>query len=273
MNRTLATILDLPLRRRWAVLTVVALAGIALLALDRYSPAIQLRPVIFLFLVAAAAFGGLWFGIGYAVLAATSFTIAEWLSDGKPLDWALAFNATVAAISSSFIPVIVWYVTQRTREIADLEGRLRQAELDRRQLVQTEAVQSMLLRAEANYRAVGESIPFGIWQTDAAGRLQHVSPSFREITGMTLEQLSDNSWLSRVPPEDAKQFLERWAARDATGDVWEGEYRLHGVDGKLYTILSRGVRIKDDRGVTIGWSGMNLDITERKRATDAVALL
>ena len=273
MNWTFATIRDLPPRRRWAVLTAVALAGVAMLAIDRYTPAVQLRPTIFLLVVAAAAFGGLWFGIGYAVLAATSFTIAEALSDGRPLDTALYVNAALAAASTSFIPVIVWYVTQRARQIAGLEAQLRQAEIDRAQLVQTEAVQTALMRTEANYRAVGESIPFGIWQTDAAGRLQYVSQSFREITGLSLEQIADNAWLTRVPPEDAKHFLERWAERDAAGDVWEGEYRLHGVDGKLYTILSRGVRIKDDRGTTTGWSGMSLDITDRKRATDAVALL
>ncbi len=273
MNWNFATLRDLPPRRRWAVLTAVALAGIALLAIDRYTPAIQLRPLIFLLVVAAAACGGLWFGIGYAVLSAASFTIVEALSDGKPLDAAIAVNTAIAATTTSFIPVIVWYVTQRTRQIAGLEGRLRQAELDREQLVRSEAGRAALMRTEANYRAVGESIPFGIWQTDAAGRLQYVSQSFREITGMTLEQISDNGWLARVPTEDAKHFLERWAERDAAGDVWEGEYRLHGVDGKFYTILSRGVRIKDEHGITTGWSGMSLDITDRKRATDAVALL
>ena len=273
MNWTFATLRDLPPSRRWAVLTAVALAGIALLAMDRYTPTIQLRPLIFLLVVAASAFGGRGFGIGYAVMAATSFTIAEALSDGRPLDATLFVNATLAAASTAFIPVIVWYVTQRTRSVAELEGMLRRAELDRAQLVQTEAVQTALMRTEANYRAVGESIPFGIWQTDAAGRLQYVSQSFRDVTGLTLEQISDNGWLARVPSEDAKHHLERWAERDAAGDVWEGEYRLHGVDGKFYTILSRGVRIKDERGITTGWAGMSLDITDRKRATDAVALL
>ncbi|HYK53677.1 MAG TPA: PAS domain-containing protein, partial [Candidatus Eremiobacteraceae bacterium] len=270
----LANIHTLPPRRRWAVLTAAALAGIALLAIDRYVSAIQLRPVVFVLLVLASAFGGLWFGIGYAVLAAASFTFVEWLADGKTIDAALFVNAAIAAVSSSFIPLIVWYVAQRARDMADLEARLRQAELDRQQLVESEAVRTALLRTEASYRAVGESIPFGIWQTDAAGRLQYVSDSFLELTGMTLEQLADdNGWLARVPPADAKHFLQRWSERDSAGDVWEGEYRLHGVDGRLYTILSRGVRIKDERGITTGWSGMSLDITDRKRATDAVALL
>lgn len=273
VNRIFATMRDLPLRRRWAVLTAVALAGIALLAVDRYTPAIEVLPVVFLLVVAAAAFGGRGFGIGYAVLAATSFTIAEALSDGKPLDTALLINAIIAAAAASFIPVIVWYVARQTRELADLEARLRHAEFDRERLMQSEASKTALVRTEAYYRAVGESMPFGIWQSDAAGRLQYVSQSFREITGMTPEEISDNAWLSLVPGDDAKNFLERWADRDAAGDVWEAEFRLHGIDGKLYTILSRGVRLKDERGVTTGWSGMNLDITDRKRATDAVALL
>ena len=273
LNWNLATIRDLPVRRRWVFLTAVALAGLALLAIDRYAPAIQLRPLIFVLVVLASAIGGLWFGIGYAIVAAVSFTVVEWVGDGKPVDAALFVNVVIVCISSSLIPVIVWYVRQRARQIADLEGRLRRAELEREQLVQSEGIRSALRRTEASYRAAGESIPFGIWQADAAGKLQYVSESFRAITGMTLEQMSENGWLSRLPPADAKNYLRRWNDRDSAGDFWEGEFRLHGVDGRLYAILSRGVRIKDEWGATIGWTGMNLDITDRKRATDAVALL
>lgn len=273
VNWNLLAIRDLPPLQRWAVLIGVCVAGIALLLLDRTSAGVQLRPVIFLLLIIATAFGGLSFGLAYAVTAATAFTLVEWLDDRKPFGIAFAADVFIVALTSSFIPLIVAYVQRRAHETADLEARLRQAETDREQLVQSEAVKMALLRTEANYRAVGESIPFGIWQTDAAGKLLYVSESYRQITGMTLEQLSDGGWLSRVPPEDARSFLQRWEDRMAGADMFEGEYRLRGVDGKTYTILSRGVRIKDERGMTSGWSGMSLDITDRKRATDAVALL
>lgn len=264
---------DLPQLQRWAVLAGVCLAGGALLLLDRSGAGVQLRPVIFLLLVVATAFGGLWFGVGYAVVAASAFTLVEWMNDGKPFGPAFGIDVGIVALSSSFIPVIVEYVQVRAKEMAELQARLRQTESDRAQLVQSEAVKVALLRTEANYRAVGESIPFGIWQTDAAGKLLYVSESYRQITGMTLEQLADGGWLSLVPPGDASAFLGRWQDRDGSGDMFEGEYRLRGVDGKTYTILSRGVRIRDERGLTTGWSGMSLDITDRKRATDAVALL
>jgi PAS domain S-box-containing protein len=264
---------DLPPPQRWAVLFGVCLAGAVLLALDKSGAGIQLRPVIFLLLVVATACGGLWFGIAYAVVAASAFTLVEWMNDGKAFDSRFVADVVIVALSSSFIPVIVAYMQRAARETAALEARLRQAETDRAQLVQSEAVKMALLRTEANYRAVGESIPFGIWQTDAAGKLLYVSESFRQLTGMTLEQLVDGGWLSLVPSEDARSFLQRWEERSGSGDMFEGEYRLHAADGKTYTILSRGVRIKDERGVTSGWSGMSLDITDRKRATDAVALL
>ena len=269
----LLAIRDLPPPQRWAVLIGVCLAGAALLLLDRVGAGIQLRPAIVVLLVAATAFGGLWFGVAYAVVAASAFTVVEWLNDGKPLGSAFAFDVVIVAISSSLIPVIVSYAQLRARDMSDLRAKLRQAERDRAQLVESEAVKMTLLRTEANYRAVGESIPFGIWQTDAAGTLLYVSESYRQITGMTLEQLADGGWLSRVPPEDARSFLRHWEERRDSDDMFEGEYRLNGVDGKTYTVLSRGVRIKDERGATSGWSGMSLDITERKRATDAVALL
>ena len=257
--------------QRWAVLAAVCIAGAGLVLLDR-SGASEFRPLVIVLLVLAAAFGGLGFGIAYAVAAAAAFTIVEWLASNGPFGAAFAIELAVLALASSLIPVIVALVQSRTREKTDLEERLRRAEADREQLVRDEAVKAALLRTEANYRAVGESIPFGIWQVDAAGRLVYVSESYRQVTGMTLEQLADGGWLALVPSDDSRDFLQRWEARDGS-DMFEGEYRLHGVDGRLYTILSRGVRIKDERGVTTGWSGVSIDITDRKRATDAVALL
>ena len=247
--------------------------GAVLLAIDYFLPQIQLSPLVFVLLILATAFGGMRFGMTYALIAGPTFALAEWHSLGFPIDYGLLLNALVTTVSFALAPVIVVYIQRRSQIAAELRSALDRGEVERKRLVDNENSRHALARAEANYRAVGESIPFGIWQTDADGQLLYVSQSFRDITGMSLEQLQAGGWLELVPKPDAEKFLTKWAERDVGGDVWEGEYKLKGVDGRLYAILSRGVRLKDDHGTTIGWVGVSLDITERKRAIDAITLL
>lgn len=247
--------------------------GIALAAVDSRTPEVQLRPLALFLILVATAVGGLRFGMAYALISAPLFTLAEWQNSHRAFDYRVALNALIAAVGFGLTPLLVIFMRRRVVANERLTAQLREAETGRQRLAEREATRAALARVEANYRAVGESIPFGIWQTDADGNLTYVSESFRNICGMTREELGGGGWLARVPVDDAEQFLAKWSKRDAGGDIWEGEYHLRGVDGVLYAILSRGVRLTDESGHTIGWAGVSLDITERKRAIDALSLL
>ncbi len=249
---------------------------VGLLMLDGTLANVQLSPVVFVLVVAATAFGGMRFGVTFGTLAALAFTATEWHRGGRPYDPTMLVGTLIVAASASCIAVLVVFLQRRARANSELLARLREAELERKAMAadaSDAAARAALARTEANYRAVGESIPFGMWQTDADGTLVYASESYRRITGMQLAELRDGGWLRLVPEAEAHRFLQRWAQREQGEKFFEGEYRLKGIDGRLYTILSRGVRLIADDGTTTGWAGMSLDITDRKRATDAVALL
>ena len=274
MTFNLAALRDLPASARWTVLLAVVALAAGLLMLDAAITGIELHPLIFALLIVATAFGGMRFGVTFAVVSAFAFTTIEWHRGGRPYDPTLLFNSLIAALASSCIPVLVVFLQQRARRATKLEAQLRQNELERTTVAATEAARIALARSEENYRAMGESVPFGVWQTDADGKLVYVSESYRRVTGLSLEELREGRWRSLVAEADARRYDDAWAARDASSNgFFEGEYRLRGVDGRSYTILSRGVRLRPDDGSPGGWAGVNLDITDRKRATDAVALL
>jgi PAS domain S-box-containing protein len=269
----IASARDLPAIQRRLVLGALIVVALALAAADYRIPDVQFRPLAFFLILVATAVGGLRFGMAFALLSAPLFTIVEWHNSHAAMDYRLLINAFIATVAFGFTPLLVILMQRRVVANERLIAQLKQAEVERQRLAEREATHAALARVEANYRAVGESIPFGIWQTDADGDLVYVSQSYREICGMSREELAKGGWLTRVPVEDAEAFLAKWAERDRGGDIWEGEYRLRGIDGKVYAILSRGVRLKDDSGRTIGWAGVSLDITQRKRAVDALLLL
>jgi two-component system CheB/CheR fusion protein len=122
-----------------------------------------------------------------------------------------------------------------------------------------------LQRSERLYRGIGESIDYGIWVCDAAGRNIYASESFLNLVGLTQEDCSQFGWGQVLHPDEADETLAAWKACSHSGTFWEREHRYRGVDGRYHHVLARGVPIwENDRIVC--WAGINLDIAALKDA-------
>ncbi len=221
----------------------------------------------------------------------TGYTVAEWLSTPNvalsglhPDDQDRTIRELEAIMASGEIGIVqarwiakdgrVVWVEDHVVPVLSAEGHpvgLRGVAIDITDRLQT---QEALAEAEARYRAIGESIPFGVWVCDAEGRIEYVSQSFLDLIGMTLEETRKSGWGDRLPPESREQVLQDWADAVREGrSLWNCEYPIRGVDGVYYTALSRGVPIRDAQGRIVNWVGVHLDITERKRIEDRTARL
>ncbi|MFO1434017.1 MAG: PAS domain-containing protein [Candidatus Competibacteraceae bacterium] len=123
-----------------------------------------------------------------------------------------------------------------------------------------------LRQSERLYRAIGESIDYGVWVCDPQGRNIYASESFLRLVGITQEQCSDFGWGDLLHPDDVDRTLAAWKACVRTLGVWDIEHRFRGVDGKYHPILARGVPVKDESGKVVCWAGINLDISRLKQA-------
>ncbi len=124
--------------------------------------------------------------------------------------------------------------------------------------------------SEARYRAIGESIAYGVWVCDASGRNVYASESFLRMVGITQEQCSNFGWGDVLHPDDAAKTIMGWKECVRTGGVWDIEHRFKGVDGRYHHILARGVPVRDADGQVVCWAGINLDIDLLKQAERAV---
>ena len=127
------------------------------------------------------------------------------------------------------------------------------AEIDERLRAEPE-----LRASERLYRAIGESIDYGVWICDAGGpqplRERLLPAPGRADAGGVLEL----RLVRRAPPRRRRRdALAAWKdvrARRATH--WDREHRFRGVDGKWHPILARGVPVRDDeRGEITAWVG------------------
>jgi PAS domain S-box-containing protein len=124
--------------------------------------------------------------------------------------------------------------------------------------------------SEKLYRAIGESINYGVWVTDAEGRNIYCSDSLLRLLGLTQEQCSNFGWSEVLHPEDMEEAMAAWKECARTGTNWYREHRMLGVDGKYHAILAQGVPIRDESGRIQRWAGINLDISRLKNTERAL---
>ena len=123
---------------------------------------------------------------------------------------------------------------------------------------------------EKLYRAIGESIDYGVWITDPEGRCIYASDSFLRLIGMTQEECSNLGWTSVLHPDDVAATVAAWSRCVRLGEDWYREHRVLGADGAYHPVLAQGVPIRDEDGAIRGWAGINLDISPLKRTEEAL---
>ncbi len=137
-------------------------------------------------------------------------------------------------------------------------------------ITERKQTEEKLRQSEGLYRAIGETLDYGVWVCDPNGRNTYASESFLKLVGLTQQQCSDFGWGDVLHPDDTERTLAAWKECVRTGGTWDIEHRYRGVDGQWHPILARGVAIRDEQGRITSWVGINLDISKQKQAEAAL---
>ena len=154
--------------------------------------------------------------------------------------------------------------------IKDRDGRIIGASKIARDITERKRAEEAVRQSERLYRAIGESIEYGIWVCDPDGRTIYASDSFLKLVGATQQQCGGFGWADLLHPDDAERTLAAWKECVRTGGIWDIEHRFRGVDGQWHHTLAHGVPVRNDQGQITHWAGINLDISRLKRAEEAL---
>lgn len=121
-------------------------------------------------------------------------------------------------------------------------------------------------RTERELRLVIDTIPAMSWSTLPDGSNDYCSKGWMEYTGTKPGTEFHYGWAEAFHPADRATHLAKWRAATETGEQFESEARIRGVDGQYRWFLTKGVPLRDDSGRIVRWYGTNVDIDERKRA-------
>jgi PAS domain S-box-containing protein len=127
--------------------------------------------------------------------------------------------------------------------------------------------------SEARFRQLVENIEEVFFVMDAQYReTLYISPAYERIWGRSCRSLYENpySFLDPIPREDRDALLASIDRIQAGEDPGKVEFRLIQPDGQVRWVLAHAVPIRNDRGEVYRISGVALDVTERKRADEAL---
>ena len=122
-----------------------------------------------------------------------------------------------------------------------------------------------LRAAESRWRALIDASAQIVWTADADGVPADDSPSWRAFTGQSVQQARDSRF-EAIHPDDQAHVSASWQHAVGARTPIDIEYRLRHVSGEWRWTQGRAVPLRTPDGAVTSWVGMNVDITERKRA-------
>ena len=120
------------------------------------------------------------------------------------------------------------------------------------------------MREEERYRAIVESVPDGVWMTDAEDRTTFVNAALSAMIGLEREAM-----VGRRPTEfaegEGKQILRNALERRRSGVTERYELPLARADGTSFVAEISAPPLFDDDGTYTGSSAIVIDATERRQ--------
>ncbi|HEY4861614.1 MAG TPA: PAS domain-containing protein [Xanthobacteraceae bacterium] len=127
-----------------------------------------------------------------------------------------------------------------------------------------------LRESEQRWRSLTEALPQLVWSATPDGACDYFSTRWTEYTGVAESELLGWRWMGVLHPDDRESTRQFWTDSVAGRRAYDVEYRVRRHDGAYGWFKTRGVPIRDSNGDIVKWFGTCTDITDGKRAEEAL---
>ncbi|HEX8640477.1 MAG TPA: PAS domain S-box protein [Allosphingosinicella sp.] len=124
-----------------------------------------------------------------------------------------------------------------------------------------------LRESEARFRSMADCAPAPVWVTGTAG-IEFVNRAFVEMVGAPAEELTGETWMKLIHPDDLPPVLEERARAWSELRAYSYHARFRRHDGELRWMHVSCNPRHDEGGRLLGYVGMAVDLTEQKQAED-----
>src|ERR1035437_6242236 len=127
-----------------------------------------------------------------------------------------------------------------------------------------------LRESELQYRTLADSGQALVWTSKPDKKCDYLNQPWLDFTGRPLDRELGDGWAESVHPEDLERCIEIYTRAFDRRQRFSMDYRLRRHDGEFRWIQDDGMPRCDSHGNFLGYIGHCLDITERKRAEEAL---
>jgi PAS domain S-box-containing protein len=147
----------------------------------------------------------------------------------------------------------------------------KQSQVVYQDITEHKQAEEMLRRSEEKYRTILEEMGDGYFETDLAGNLTFVNDAMIRVLGYSKEEIIGMNYRALRPKEEAKAVFKAYNHVYKTGEPLRNLFtEIICKDGRHVLAETSAFPIRNDKGEIIGFRGVRRDITERKKAEEAL---
>jgi PAS domain S-box-containing protein len=233
----------------WRYGLAVGSVGVALAAALLLGSGFDVRGALFLTAVALTAwFGGM--APGLTALLLSLLSLGYFFPPLVPYVEVAGIRVPYRVLSlTAFasLALIVWWLTASRRR-----------------------AEEALRESQQRWRSLTEALPQLVWGARPDGWCDYFSTQWTNYTGVGESDLLGWRWMAALHPDDREPTRQFWTESVAGRQPYDVEYRIRRSDGTYGWFKTRGTPIRDSDGTIVKWFGTCTDITDRKRAEQAL---
>ncbi len=141
-----------------------------------------------------------------------------------------------------------------------------------KEVVEREKAEEALLKGDERFKQVAENAGDWIWEVDSDGLFTYSNSIVENILGYSPDEIVGKKYFYDFFPPDSRESMKKGAFKVFAGREsfkYFVNENMH-KNGSVVLIETNGTPITDDDGNLCGYRGVDRDVTERKKADEAL---
>jgi PAS domain S-box-containing protein len=139
-------------------------------------------------------------------------------------------------------------------------------------ITERKQAEKALAESEEKYRTVLEGMGESYYEVDLAGNFTFFNDALCRQMGYSREELTGMNYKVYTPPEDVKKVFKVYSGVYRTGEPVHVDMEEIRKDGTRLFVENSVLPLRNEVGEIIGLCGIGRDVTERKKAEEALRI-